>query len=147
MSDRQITAMPAGFTPAVPFEECFDARYGLEVTYEDVAGEGVVRATVPVGGSLLTAHGFVHGGVFAAAAEALASRGTALSVIPEGSAAMGQGNDTTVVAAAGGGAIAFEARLLRRGDDAWLWSVEATADDGSLVAFSRVTVAVRPFRV
>jgi 1,4-dihydroxy-2-naphthoyl-CoA hydrolase len=147
VSDRAITAMPAGFTPAVPFEDCFDARYGLEVTYEDVGGEGVVRGQIAVRDAITTAHGFVSGGVYAAAAEALASRGTALAVIPNGFAAMGQGNDTTVLAQLAGGSIHAEARVIARGDDAWLWTVEATGDEGAPVAFSRITVAVRPFRV
>src|SRR4051795_8679577 len=127
--------MPEGFTPVVAFDRCFDAQYGLEVVSDDVDGEGIVRGRVPVRDALLSEHGFVHGGVFASAAEALASRGTALSVIPDGFAAMGQGNDTTVLAPVRGGTLAVEARLLSRGDDAWLWRVEATADDGSLVAF------------
>ena len=145
MSDRELTAMPAGFTPAVAFEACFDARYGLEVTHEDVKGEGVVRGRVQVAPELLTRHGAVHGGVFASAAEALASRGTALTVIPDGFAAMGQGNDTTMLEPVTGGAIELEARVRRRREDAWLWTVESVVD-GTLAAFSRVTVAVRPFR-
>jgi 1,4-dihydroxy-2-naphthoyl-CoA hydrolase len=144
MSDHDLTAMPAGFTPVVAFDACFDARYGLEVTHEDVAGEGVVRGRVVAVPELLTRHGAVQGGVFASAAEALASRGTALAVIPNGYAAMGQGNDTTVLEPVAAGAIDFEARVLSRGADAWLWAVEARAD-GSPVAFTRVTVAVRPF--
>jgi 1,4-dihydroxy-2-naphthoyl-CoA hydrolase len=144
VSDRDLTAMPAGFTPAVAFDVCFDARYGLDVTHEDVAGEGVVRGRVEVAPELLTRDGFVQGGVFASAAEALASRGTALTVIPQGFAAMGQGNDTTVLEPVAEGAIELEARVLRRREDAWLWTVESVVD-GTPVAFSRVTVAVRPF--
>jgi acyl-coenzyme A thioesterase PaaI-like protein len=146
VNDRQITAMPAGFTPAVPFDACFDAVYGLEVVGEDVAGEGAVRGRVMAGEHLLAPHGAVQGGVFASAAEALASRGTALAVIPGGFAAMGQGNDTTVLAPVTDGAIELEARVHSRAEDAWLWTVEARDEAGTLVAFSRVTVAVRPFR-
>jgi 1,4-dihydroxy-2-naphthoyl-CoA hydrolase len=145
VSDRELTAMPSGFTPAVAFDACFDARYGLDVTYEDIAGEGVVRGRVAVVPELLTRHGVVQGGVYASAAEALASRGTALAVIPAGFAAMGQGNDTSVLEQVSEGAIELEARVLRRREDAWLWAVEASVD-GTLVAFTRVTVAVRPFR-
>lgn len=145
MSDRALTGMPADFTPVVALEACFDARYGLEVTGEDVNGEGVVRGRVEAVPELHTRHGAVQGGVFASAAEALASRGTALAVMPGGFAAMGQGNDTTVLAPVSEGTIEFEARVLRRGDDAWLWAVEARAG-GTLAAFTRVTVAVRPFR-
>jgi uncharacterized protein (TIGR00369 family) len=127
-------------------DACFDARYGLDVTYEDVAGEGVVRGQVEVAPELLTRHGLLHGGVIVSAAEALASRGTALAVIPEGCAAMGQANDTTVLGPVESGTLALEARVLSRRRDAWLWTIETRLEDGTLVAFSRVTVAVRPFR-
>ena len=60
--------------------------------------------------------------------------------------AMGLSNDTTITAPVSSGTIHAEARVVARGDDAWVWSVEATDDDGATVAFSRVTVAVRPMR-
>ena len=81
--------MPQGFTPVVAFDACFDAVYGLELVSEDVEGEGLLRGRVPVRDEVLTGHGLLHGGVFASVAEALASRGTALAVMPNGFAAMG----------------------------------------------------------
>jgi len=41
------------------------------------------------------------------------------------------------------GAVEVEARVLARGERAWLWAVEAIDERGRLCAFSRVTVAVR----
>jgi 1,4-dihydroxy-2-naphthoyl-CoA hydrolase len=143
VQDPTFTAMPEGFTPAVPFDRCFDAQYGLEVVSEDVEGEGVVRGRVPLRDELLTAEGVVHGGVLASAAEALASRGTALSVIPAGFAAMGQSNDTSILEPLGAGTVHVEARVRSRGAEAWTWTVDARDDAGRLCAFSRVTVAVR----
>lgn len=131
------------FKPPVPFEECFDGAYGLEM---DTSAEGVVQGTVAVREELLGPHGAVHGGVIAALAEAIASTGTWVAVMGDGFAAMGLSNDTTVVAPVTVGAIHAEARVVSRGADAWLWRVEATDDDGTPVAFSRVTVAVRPMR-
>lgn len=144
MGDPALTAMPAGFTPVVAFEECFDARYGLEVVSDDVEGEGAVRGRVPVRDVLLSDQGVVHGGLFAAAAEALASRGTAMAVLPKGFMAMGQSNDTNVLAYVSDGVIDIEARVVSRGQDAWVWAVEARDAAGRPCAFSRVTVAVRP---
>lgn len=137
--------MPADFTPVVALEACFDAVYGLEVTGEDVSGEGVVRGRVEIVPELRTRDGFVQGGVYASAAEALASRGTALAVLPNGFAAMGQGNDTTILELVGDGVIELEARALSRTESAWLWAVESRVG-GELAAFTRVTVAVRPLR-
>jgi 1,4-dihydroxy-2-naphthoyl-CoA hydrolase len=145
VGDARHTAMPAGFIPAVPFEVCFDAQYGLEIVSRDNEGEGVVRGRVPVRDALLTGAGVVHGGVFATAAEALASRGTALAVIPHGFMAMGQSNDTNVLAPVSAGVIEVEARVVARADDAWVWTVLARVEDGEPCALSRVTVAVRPF--
>ena len=96
--------------------------------------------------AILTAHGIVHGGVFAAAAEAIASTGTALEVMGDGNAAMGLSNDTTVLADARDGVIGFHARAVSRGEREWVWTVDATDDDGVPLAHSRVTVAVRPLR-
>jgi uncharacterized protein (TIGR00369 family) len=144
MQEPEITAMPAGFTPVVPFDECFDAQYGLEVVSDDVDGEGVVRGRVPVRDLLLTELGAVHGGVFASAAEALASRGTAMSVIPRGFMAMGLSNDTNILQSVSEGMIHVEARVVSRAEDAWVWIVDARDEAGRACALSRVTVAVRP---
>ena len=135
--------MPAEWEPAVPFDRCFDAQYGLEVVSHDVDSDGVVRARVVVREPLLNHAGVVHGGVFASAAEALASRGTALVVMPAGRRALGLSNDTSVVDAPSEGVISFEARLRSREDDAWVWTVDAYDDEDALCAHSRVTVAVR----
>ena len=136
------TLMPDGWRPAVAFDRCFDAQYGLEVVGRDEA-DGSTRGRVVVRDALLNHAGGLHGGVFASVAEALASRGTALAVIPLGQVAMGLGNDTTVIHNPPEGAIDFEARILARGERAWLWAVDATDARGRLCAFSRVAVAVR----
>lgn len=130
------------YTPPVPFEKGFDAAYGLDMD----AADGVVTARVPVRDELLAEHGAVHGGVLAALAEATASTGTWVVVAPKGFMAMGLSNDTTVVAPVREGVIHAEARPVARADDAWVWAVEARDDDGEVVAFSRITVAVRPMR-
>ena len=137
---------PEGYEPAVPFERTFDALYGLEFVGEDVAGAGVVHGRIVVGEGVLDRHGAVHGGVFAAAAEALASSGTALTVIPHGSAAMGLSNDTTVLRRVEAGELAFEGRVVSRTEDAWVWTVDARDGEGRPCSHSRVTVAVRAIR-
>jgi 1,4-dihydroxy-2-naphthoyl-CoA hydrolase len=66
-------------------------------------------------------------------------------VMPEGNLAMGLSNDTSVLASPASGTVTLEARALARGEQAWLWTVDARDGDGRLCAHSRVTVAVRPF--
>lgn len=137
--------MPAGWRPVVPFDRCFDAQYGLEIVSDDVAG--VVEGRVRVDERLLGRSREVHSGVFAAIAEALASRGTALAVIPEGRMAMGLSNDTSVTGPVSAGTLHATARVLARHDDLWVWTVETRDDGGRLCGLSRITVAVRDLDV
>ena len=130
--------------PPVAYEKSFDARYGLQI--DEPTEDGVLSGRIPVREALLTQHGFVHGGVFAAAAEAIASTGTFVAVMRDGYAAMGQSNDTTILGTVSEGEIRATARVVHRADDAWVWTVDASDGDGAPVAHSRVTVAVRPMR-
>ena len=131
--------------PVVAYDRTFDARYGLEfLEHHGEAGE--LRGRVEVRDELLTEHGIVHGGVFAGAAEAVASTGTALVVMECGDAAMGLSNDTTILADVSTGTIELLARAVHRGEREWVWTVDATGEDGRPLAHSRVTVAVRPLR-
>jgi uncharacterized protein (TIGR00369 family) len=131
--------------PVVAYDRSFDASYGLEFSEHD-AEAGELRGRVRVREEILTEHGLVHGGVFAGAAEAIASTGTALVVMAGGDAAMGLSNDTTVVADVGDGTIHLLARAVARGEREWVWTVDAFDDDAAPLAHSRVTVAVRPLR-
>ena len=131
--------------PVVAYDRSFDARYGLEISGHD-AEAAEIRGRIAVHEEILTEHGIVHGGVFAAAAEAIASTGTALEVMGEGNAAMGLSNDTTVVDDVRDGTIRLFARAVSRSEREWVWTVDATGDDGEPLAHSRVTVAVRPLR-
>ncbi len=64
-----------------------------------------------------------------------------------GLAPSGLSNDTTVIAAVREGAtLHAEATPLSRVEDYWVWSVALRDDAGTLCAFSRVTIAVRPLR-
>src|SRR3712207_9320528 len=80
------------FDPVIPFERTFDSLYGLAV--ESVT-EDEARASVPVRDEIKQPMGLVHGGVFAAIAESLASMATALAVAEDGKQAMGLSNATS----------------------------------------------------
>jgi 1,4-dihydroxy-2-naphthoyl-CoA hydrolase len=143
-----------GSRPVVPVHQGFDAVYGLELIGVE-AGEGppegddarTLRGRVRVGAELLGAGGRLHGGVPAAIAESLASHGTAFATLQRGLSANGLSNDTTVIApVAAGATLHAEAAAHSAADDYWVWSVELRDDDGTLCAFSRVTIAVRPLR-
>jgi 1,4-dihydroxy-2-naphthoyl-CoA hydrolase len=126
----------------VPFERSFDAAYGLEYV---TAGDGEARGRVTVTEALLGLDGAVMSGVYAAAAESLASTGTAVEVVPAGLIPSGLSNSTHVLAAARDGVLEAVARCRARGELDWLWDVEITRD-GELCAASAVVIAVRPAR-
>ena len=118
----------------------FDGLYGLEVTAVE---DGLLRGRVTVRDELKQPAGLVHGGVYAAIAESLASTGTALAVMGDGKVAMGISNQTSFLRPITAGTIGAEARAKHRGRTTWVWEVELSDDDGRLCVLTRVTVAVR----
>ncbi len=118
----------------------FDRLYGLEVTD---AQDGLVQAHVDVRDELLQPAGLVHGGVYAAMAESVASLGTAMAVMDDGKVAMGLSNQTSFLRPITAGRIHAEARAQHRGRTTWVWEVQITDDAGRLCAVTRMTIAVR----
>jgi uncharacterized protein (TIGR00369 family) len=122
-----------------------DQGFAALIGLQDLAQQdgGVLTATVPVRPELLQPFGLVHGGVFAAIAETLASIGTFVGVHEQGMQAMGLSNSTSFLRPILAGTIHAEARPLHRGRTTWLWDVDITDDDGRLCATTRMTIAVR----
>jgi 1,4-dihydroxy-2-naphthoyl-CoA hydrolase len=121
----------------------FDRLYGLEITE---LGDGLVRGQVRVRDELKQPAGLVHGGLYAAVAESLATNGTAMAVVPAGSTAMGLSNQTSFLRPITQGTVSAVARARHRGRTTWVWEVELADEQGRLCALARVTVAVRPTR-
>jgi uncharacterized protein (TIGR00369 family) len=118
----------------------FDRLYGLEVTE---TGDGMMRGTVAVRDEIRQPAGLVHGGIYAAIAESLASTGTALAVLGEGKMAVGLSNQTSFLRPITEGTIHAHARARHRGRTTWVWEVDLTDDADRLCVLARVTVAVR----
>jgi 1,4-dihydroxy-2-naphthoyl-CoA hydrolase len=119
----------------------FDRHYGLEILE---SSDELVRGRVPVREHVTQPVGLVHGGVYAAIAEGLASLGTNHGVAAEGKLGLGMSNQSTFVRPVGSGTVHGTARRRHRGRTTWIWDVELTDDDGRVCALSRVTIAVRP---
>lgn len=118
----------------------FDALYGLEIlelSAELVVGRFEVRP------ELLQPFGLVHGGVYAAAAESLASHGTGVAAFEEGKIAIGMSNLTTFLRPVTEGTIGVRAMRRHRGRTTAVWDVDSTDAAGRLCATSRVTIAIR----
>jgi uncharacterized protein (TIGR00369 family) len=128
------------FTPAVPYENTFDALYGLEV--EDF-GDERVTARVPVSDKVKQPMGLVHGGLYASIAESITSMATARAVAEDGMFATGMSNQTSFLRPITEGTVHATAVRRHRGRTTWMWDVEITDDTGRLCAVSRMTIAVR----
>jgi uncharacterized protein (TIGR00369 family) len=118
----------------------FDRLYGLEFTElsdDRAAGRVVVRD------ELKQPYGLVHGGVYAAIAESLASIATGVAVGREGKLAMGLSNQTSFLRPITEGVINAVAIRKHAGRTTWVWEVEMSDDRGRLCVISRMTVAVR----
>jgi 1,4-dihydroxy-2-naphthoyl-CoA hydrolase len=88
--------------------------------------------------------GLVHGGAYAAFAEALVSLTTHRAVSGNGSTAVGQSNHTTFLRPVTSGHVHADGRPLHQGRTSWVWDVEFTDDEGRRCATTRVILAVRP---
>jgi 1,4-dihydroxy-2-naphthoyl-CoA hydrolase len=118
----------------------FDALYGLELI--DCSVE-LARGRVRVSDELRQAGGFVHGGVYGAVADALATRGTAGSAAGEEQIAIVLASQTTVLHPIAAGTLQATATRRHRGRTTWVWEVEIADDDGVVCVVGRVTVSVR----
>ena len=133
-------AQPAPLPSAIPYEDTFDALYGLEILE---CGEERATAKVPVRDAIKQPMGLVHGGVYASIAESLTSIATAMSVAADGMVATGMSNQTSFLRPITEGTVHAEAKRRHRGRTTWMWDVEITDDAGRLCAVSRMTIAVR----
>lgn len=133
--------MSEGPPQPVSPENGLDGLLGFE-TLE--AGPDLARARAQVADRHKQPFGLVHGGVYAAMAESLASQATFFAVQGEGKIAVGLSNHTSFMRPVLSGSIHAEGRCKHRGSTTWVWEVEMADDEGRLCALSRVTMAVRP---
>jgi 1,4-dihydroxy-2-naphthoyl-CoA hydrolase len=119
----------------------FDGLYGLQLLS---CTDTEVRAQVSVRDELKQPAGLVHGGVYAAIAEAMASLATALAVLDGGNQAMGLSNNTSFLRPITEGTIHAQAARVHRGRTTWVWDVSFSDDAGHTCAVTRMTIAVRP---
>jgi len=113
----------------------------LDLRFERVEPDEVV-ATLEVGPHLLQPYGVVHGGVYCAMVETVASSAAALSVMDDGRYTVGLENSTTFLRAVRDGTLTATARPLARGRRSHVWSVEVRDGDDRLVAQGRVRLLV-----
>jgi uncharacterized protein (TIGR00369 family) len=126
--------------PPTP-ERGFERRYGLVVTE---LGDGLASGRVEVRDELKQPAGLVHGGMYAAIAESLATAGTDAAVVADGNVATGFSTATSFLRPITAGTIHATARARHRGRTTWVWEVEISDDAGRVCVVTRATVTVRP---
>jgi uncharacterized protein (TIGR00369 family) len=122
------------------FPSGLDALLGLVITE---VSDGYVAAEMEIRDELRQPRGLVHGGVYAAIAETIASTGTYVGVGEEEAMVMGLSNLTSFMRPMTEGTIHAAARARHRGRTTWLWEVDLLDDADRLCAASRVTIAIR----
>jgi 1,4-dihydroxy-2-naphthoyl-CoA hydrolase len=131
----------APYTIRVDLDDAFDATIGFVVHDSDEVGRASGHLAVQP--RVCQPMGIIHGGVYAAVAETLASQGTARGVLPHGKVPLGMSNNTSFLRPVSEGTLHATAAAIHRGRTTWVWDVEMRDDEGRLCATSRVTIAVR----
>jgi len=119
----------------------FDALIGTEWLSDDPED---ARARVPIRDDLRQPVGLMHGGVMSTLIESVCSRATALAVMGDGMAAMGQSISVSFIRPVTSGHAEVKALARHRGRTTWVWDAEVLNADGKLCALAQMTIAVRP---
>ena len=134
----------------LPIDTTFVGFLGAEFHDE---GPGTLSCTVQVDDRLKQPMGIVHGGIYCAIAETLASMGAAREVGLTRSgeeapalAVMGQANSTTFLRPVTEGSIRGVATCRHRGRTTQMWQIEMFDSLDRLCSLAQVTMAVRPLR-
>jgi 1,4-dihydroxy-2-naphthoyl-CoA hydrolase len=121
----------------------FDALIGTEWLDDDPEH---ARARVPVRDELRQPVGLMHGGVISSLIESVCSRATALAVLDDGMAAMGQSISVSFMRPVTEGHVEVKAEARHRGRTTWVWDVEVVNAEEKLCALAQMTIAVRPLQ-
>jgi 1,4-dihydroxy-2-naphthoyl-CoA hydrolase len=119
----------------------FDALVGTEWLDDDPEH---ARARIPIRDELRQPVGLMHGGVMSTLVESVCSRATALAVLGDGMAAMGQSISVSFIRPITEGHAEVRAQARHRGRTTWVWDAEVIDAEERLCALAQMTIAVRP---
>ncbi|MDX2355355.1 PaaI family thioesterase [Dietzia sp. PP-33] len=112
---------------------------GIGMEYVEITPDRVV-VSVEIGPHLHQPYGIVHGGVYCAIAEEVASVAGAVWLGGEGKV-VGVNNSTDFLRAVTEGTLTATGTPVHRGRSQQLWRVEITGDDGRTAAVGQVRLA------
>jgi 1,4-dihydroxy-2-naphthoyl-CoA hydrolase len=127
--------------PLLPLENTFEGFLGLE--WVELTPTSA-KARFQVRDNLRQPLGLLHGGIFSAVAETIASVATVAAVWREGKTGSGLSNTASFLRPVLSGTVEVTATLRGHDDREWLWSHEFRNDQGKLCAIVDVVFAVRP---
>jgi 1,4-dihydroxy-2-naphthoyl-CoA hydrolase len=120
----------------------FVGLLGLEVIHE---ADGTVRGILPIREVLQQPYGIVHGGVYCAMVETLASHAAARVAFADGNIVVGVSNATDFLRATREGVLEGLAEPVHLGRTQHLWQVRIwRQEDGKTVARGQVRLQVLP---
>ena len=86
----------------------------------------------------------LHGGIYSAVAETLASVGTVYGVWKDGYTGAGMSNFASFLRPVFGGTLEAVCTCRGRDKDRWIWNTDFTDEQDRLCAIVEVTIALRP---
>ena len=127
--------------PLIPLEDTFEGFLDLHwIECTDARAE----VTFAVRDNLKQPLGLLHGGIYCAVAETVASVATARAVWNQGMAASGLSNNASFLRPITAGDVAVGARRRSHNADEWVWMLEFSDERAQICALVTVTIAVRP---
>ncbi len=133
-----LDALPA---PAIPLERTFEGFLGLEWIELTLSS---ARVRFETRENLKQPLGWLHGGIYSAVAETVASVATVHAVWRDGLIAAGLSNSASFLRPVTSGTVDVVARRRHHDDREWLWSHDFFDEQQRLCAVVDVTIAVRP---
>jgi 1,4-dihydroxy-2-naphthoyl-CoA hydrolase len=119
----------------------------LDAQFGEADPPGTLTCTVTVRDDMKQPMGIIHGGIYCAIAESVASMGAARAVgYDSGLAVMGQANNTSFLRPVTGGEIRATGTLRHRGRTTMVWHIDMVDSDDRLCALAQVTMAIRPIQ-
>ncbi|MBV9942379.1 MAG: PaaI family thioesterase [Solirubrobacterales bacterium] len=128
-------------SPLIPLERTFEGFLGLE--WLELGSESA-HVRFRVRENLKQPLGLMHGGIYAAVAETVASVATVANVWREGFIGSGLSNYASFLRPIIEGVVDVRARLRGHDEREWTWANEFRDERGNLCVLVDVTIAVRP---
>jgi 1,4-dihydroxy-2-naphthoyl-CoA hydrolase len=127
--------------PLLPLDQTFEGFLGLE--WHELTDHSA-KVSFQVRDNLKQPLGLLHGGIYSAVAETIASVATVRAVWRDGRIGSGLSNTASFLRPITAGTVHVAARRRHHDDREWLWSHEFRDDQDRLCALVDVTIAVRP---